>query len=189
MPGTNQFLPFAVGAGANTLTPTAYAALTTLLAGGFQAGVAPSAQFNTALRQATTGVAGLAKFISDHGANALDDGNHSNFADALLAALVDLFTSSTALFGPGQNWQTVTRAADTTYYNTTGRLIVLNAYTGHGTAGNVTNCVINGFPVPGSGDFTTTGYTGYSWIIPAGASYRLSASSGTLNIVSTQEFR
>lgn len=87
MPGTNQFLPFAVGAGANTLTPTAYAALTTLLAGGFQAGVAPSAQFNTALRQATTAAAGLAQFIANQGFNANDDGSAANFAAALSSAM------------------------------------------------------------------------------------------------------
>jgi len=87
MPGTNQFLPFAVGAGANTLTPTAYAALTSLLSSGFVAGVAPSAQFNTALRQATTAAAGLAQFIAKQGPNVNDDGSATNFAASLSTAL------------------------------------------------------------------------------------------------------
>lgn len=87
MPGTNQFLPFAVGAGANTLTPTAYAALTSLLSSGFLAGVAPSAQFNTALRQATTAAAGLAQFMANQGVNANDDGSASNFAAGVQSAV------------------------------------------------------------------------------------------------------
>lgn len=91
MPGTNQFLPFAVGAGANTLTPTAYAALTSLLSGGFVAGVANSAQFNTALRQATTAAAGLAEFIANQNINVNDDGSKANFAAGLTTALQALF--------------------------------------------------------------------------------------------------
>lgn len=87
MPGTNQFLPFAVGAGANTLTPTAYAALTSLLSSGFVAGVANSAQFNTALRQATTAAAGLAQFIANQGINANDDGSAANFAAGVQSAI------------------------------------------------------------------------------------------------------
>lgn len=90
MPGTNQFLPFAVGAGANTLTPTAYAALTALLSSGFAAGVAPSAVFNTAFRQATTAAAGVAQFIADQGGSALDDGVPANFSAALKSAFNSL---------------------------------------------------------------------------------------------------
>lgn len=94
MPGTNQFLPFAVGAGANTLTPTAYAALTSLLSSGFVSGVANSAQFNTALRQATTAAAGLGQFIANQGGSANDDGSAANFASGLLAAMQALFAPS-----------------------------------------------------------------------------------------------
>lgn len=94
MPGTNQFLPFAVGAGANTLTPTAYAALTSLLSSGFAAGVANSAQFNTALRQATTAAAGLGQFIANQGGSANDDGSATNFAAALASALLSVAAAS-----------------------------------------------------------------------------------------------
>lgn len=87
MPGTNQFLPFAVGAGANTLTPTAYAALTSLLSSGFVSGVANSAQFNTALRQATTAAAGLAQFVANQGINVNDDGSAGNFAAGVQSAV------------------------------------------------------------------------------------------------------
>jgi len=103
MPGTNQFLPFAVGAGANTLTPAAYAALTSLLSGGFASGVANSAQFNTALRQATTAAAGLSKFIADQGPNVNDDGSPTNYAAGLLAALQAMFVDVSSFTGGSQS--------------------------------------------------------------------------------------
>lgn len=101
MPGTNQFLPFAVGAGANTLTPTAYAALTSLLSSGFVSGVANSAQFNTALRQATTAAAGIAQFIANQNVNALDNGDPSVFAAAFASALANSAIPSGALIDFG----------------------------------------------------------------------------------------
>lgn len=103
MPGTNQFLPFAVGAGANTLTPTAYAALTSLLSSGFASGVANSAQFNTALRQATTAAAGVAQFIANQGPNVNDDGSPANFAGGLLTALQSLFVGGASFTGTNQS--------------------------------------------------------------------------------------
>lgn len=101
MPGTNQFLPFAVGAGANTLTPTAYAALTSLLSSGFVAGVAPSAQFNTALRQATTAAAGIAQFIANQNGNAFDNGDPGSFAASFSSALAGVAIPSGALIDFG----------------------------------------------------------------------------------------
>lgn len=106
MPGTNQFLPFAVGAGANTLTPTAYAALASLLSNGFVSGVANSAQFNTALRQATTAAAGLAQFIANQGPNVNDDGSPANFAAGLLAALQAMFVGVSSFTGSNQSLAT-----------------------------------------------------------------------------------
>lgn len=91
--------------------------------------------------------------------------------------------------GFGQSWQAVTRVAGTIYYNTTTKPIVLNATTGHGTAGTYTICTINGVAVSGNGDFGTTGSTSSAWIIPPGASYVLSASAGVLNVSSCVELR
>lgn len=87
MSGVNQFQTFAEGGSANTLTPAAYAALTTLLANGYQTGVASSQQINTTLRQAAFASAALAGIISDAGYDALDDGNLANFKARLLAAM------------------------------------------------------------------------------------------------------
>lgn len=80
---SNQFQPFAIGSGANALTPTAYAALTTLISQGFQSGVANSSQFNTVLRQASFVAAAVAQLIANNGVNANDDGNLSTFVTNL----------------------------------------------------------------------------------------------------------
>ncbi len=90
MSGTNQFLPFATGGSANTLTPAAYAALATVIANGFQPGVALSQQANTVWRQATFVAAAVAQLIANQGVNANDDGNLTNFVNNLQVAIANL---------------------------------------------------------------------------------------------------
>lgn len=97
MPGSNQFLALGTGAGANTLTPTAWAALTTLLANGFQSGVANSQQFNTAFRQTTTMAAAIGQLIADQGVNAMDDGSVANLKTSLKGGLDALYAPISAL--------------------------------------------------------------------------------------------
>lgn len=92
--------------------------------------------------------------------------------------------------GNGQSWQTVSRSANTTYYNTTGRPIVVNVVSSHGTANNFTIMTINGVPVTGNGDYNVaTAATAANWIIPPGASYSISATSGTLVLGTWTELR
>lgn len=86
---SNEFKAFANGPGANALTPTALAALTTLLNNGFQAGTASSAQINTVLRQVSTMVAALAQLVADRGTDARDSGNVATLRDALAATLLN----------------------------------------------------------------------------------------------------
>lgn len=71
----NLIKVFAGGAGANTLTPGAYAALGALLSQGFQEGTALSVQMNTVYRQSSYMAAGLAQFCFDNGFSPADDGN------------------------------------------------------------------------------------------------------------------
>lgn len=87
MSGVNQFQTFAEGGSANTLTPAAYAALTTLLANGYQTGVASSQQINTTLRQSAFITAVIAGIVSDAGFDALDDGDLATFKTKLLASM------------------------------------------------------------------------------------------------------
>ena len=88
MPGSNQFKAFATGGGANALTPSAYAALTTLIANGFQSGTASSQQINTVIRQSTFVATALAQAIADMTGLAVnDDGVIANFENQFLAML------------------------------------------------------------------------------------------------------
>ena len=71
---SNDFLPFAVGSGANVLSQSAYAALAAL-GPGFSSGVAQSAACNKAWRQSSIMGAVVAQMIVDNtGQNATDDG-------------------------------------------------------------------------------------------------------------------
>lgn len=79
---TTQYLAFGTGGGANAISAAEYASLAgSLVAFGFQPGLAKAEQMNAVLRQATVGVAGLARFCVDNGsADQLDDGSVANFA-------------------------------------------------------------------------------------------------------------
>ena len=85
MPGSNQFLPFATGSGANVLTPADYAALTSLVASGFTSGIAPSQQVNTPLRQSSFVASAIAQAIADQlGVAVNDDGVIANLENQFL---------------------------------------------------------------------------------------------------------
>jgi len=88
MSGSNQFKAIATGLGANALTPAAYAALTVLLANGYQTGTANSTYINTTLRQSSFVAAAIAQAIADStGAAVNDDGVIANFEAQFLAML------------------------------------------------------------------------------------------------------
>ncbi len=71
----NQFKAFAIGIGANVLTQAQYEALAELAA-GFQTGIASSAAFNKAWRQATFVSAAIMQVVAETlGSDSLDDGD------------------------------------------------------------------------------------------------------------------
>jgi hypothetical protein len=87
-------------------------------------------------------------------------------------ATVQNSSSNTHSLGIGQTWQTVTgsRTASTTYYNTTGKPIIVSVYTSGSPAPSATLTVsglnIGRREVQGVNDgFTTEG------VVPPGASY------------------
>ena len=118
---TSQYLPFAAGPGTpNTMTYAAWSALTVLIGAGFQPGVAESEMVNTVLRQATTGVAGVAKFAADNGTvNLVDTGSAADFAAALMTAI-------DARIKTAQGWKTgdVKAATDANMANHPGWLMM-----------------------------------------------------------------
>lgn len=94
--------------------------------------------------------------------------------------------------GYGQTWQSVSgsRAVGTTYYNTTGRPIAANitATMSSGTQSLV--MTINGEAIPGPTSINASSQpASILVIIPAGASYVLSASAGTATIGTWKELR
>lgn len=85
---TNNFKPFATGAGANVLSQADYESLAAL-SSGFQAGKASSAQINKALRQGAVMASILAQFIADSSGNdVLDNGNTAAILANLKAGLL-----------------------------------------------------------------------------------------------------
>ncbi|UGB47012.1 hypothetical protein LQ772_06890 [Frateuria edaphi] len=91
---TNDFLPFAGGAGANVLTQADYAALAAL-GPGFGSGILLSDQLNKVLRQGTVMAAALAQFIADNsGNNVVDDGTTATIESSLVAAIAALRTAA-----------------------------------------------------------------------------------------------
>ncbi len=84
---TNDFKPFATGAGANVIDQADYLALAEL-SSGFTAGKASSEQVNKVLRQATVFSSVLAQFISNQlSADVLDNGDTATVLNNLIAAL------------------------------------------------------------------------------------------------------
>jgi hypothetical protein len=97
MTATNDFLPFATGAGANVLTPANFNP-TPQRQTGFQAGVAISAQMNTVWRQSQFVGAMITQFIVDTLAQSVaDDGNLSGLEAQFIAAI------QAAVGGPPQS--------------------------------------------------------------------------------------
>lgn len=86
----NDFLPFAVGAGANVLSQSAYAALSAI-ANGYSSGVAQSSALNKTWRQSSIMAAVISSFIvAQTGQAAVDDGTTAtllaNFTQAVVLA-------------------------------------------------------------------------------------------------------
>jgi len=93
-------------------------------------------------------------------------------------------------FGFGQTWQSLTgsRALSTTYYNTTGKPIML-ALTGHNaTAGSVFSLTVNGIPLQFAVNDVAGSYGTGNLVIPVDASYVL-AGNGTPTVDNWYELR
>jgi len=87
---TNDFKSFSGGGSANVLTQGQYLALAaSLIANGFQTGLAPSNQFNKVWRQASMASSVLGDLIGGiTGQNAVDDGTTATILSNLLASIM-----------------------------------------------------------------------------------------------------
>jgi hypothetical protein len=91
--------------------------------------------------------------------------------------------SAMSSLGYGQTWQSVTRTSGTTYYNTTGRPIILAFYSTSTGGGGECSIVINGVTLSRQNQSTSAGGT-ISGVIPPGAAYVLSYNTYTALITS-----
>jgi hypothetical protein len=80
--------------------------------------------------------------------------------------------------GWGQTWQTVTRTSGTTYYNTTGKPLVVQANPAQ-SVGSAGTLLVNGLPVCNVSYNGTSGGVGLTGIVPVGATYVFNFISGT----------
>lgn len=142
MAGTNNFLAVATGAGANVITQSAYAALTTFLANGYSSGVVASNQFNKIIRQSSFMAAAIGQLVANANINALDDGDVSGFADDIAEAI-----KSFAAPPAGAVIYVAKNTAPTGYIKANGAAISRSTYSALFTAIGTTF---------GSGDGSTT---------------------------------
>lgn len=104
MAGTNQFVPYASAAGANTLAPDAYAAAPARQSGQI-AGRASSILSNTAWRQSSTMAAMLGQFIATQAnLNAQDNGDITTLMNSFIAGLNATFSAAIPGIAPTSLW-------------------------------------------------------------------------------------
>lgn len=99
--------------------------------------------------------------------------------------LADLFD---APVGMGQTWQGVTRTQSVTYYNTTGKPIVLTVHANVDTTAAYLTLTIDGTALFGPSS-ASSAYAHIDAIIPPNAAYSWTVSAGTVASVTTRELR
>jgi len=142
---TTEYVPFANDPAANTQTPATYTADSQRTIGN-QPGIARSEFVNTSLRQACTGVAGVAQFAVTEGTLDLpDDGDPATFAAALKNAIQALITGA-QFWKPGDVKATMDSGAQTGWLELNGQFILQTSYPALYAIG-----VANGWATTGTG--------------------------------------
>lgn len=150
---TNEFLPFAIGGGANVIAQSTYAG-SSAVATGFQSGLADSRYLNKAWRQSSVVASALAQYMANVlGVSILDDGDWAGFVTHLTNAL-----GSKA--GGAAHELLIQTAANVTGFlaapTTAGQVVTFdgtNVVWGSG-GGSVVTPGTNGHAVDGSGNAT-----------------------------------
>lgn len=115
-----------------------------------------------------------------NGTNALQTVAPGTANNVLLSNGTTWTSAAVPGLGISQTWQSVTRTIGTTYYNTTGKPILISF---SGTSGAGTNCqlTISGLLISQSGGDTTNGASNatITGIVPPGASYVITSNRNT----------
>jgi hypothetical protein len=132
-------------------------------------GTLPVANGGTGAATFTSGA-----LLQGNGTSAVTAATAANIVSAIGATAVTLSTDSTNALGYNQTWQAVTRAANTTYTNSTGKPIAW--YWAVTSGSNTGQCsvtfTISGLTVWIANFYCTPGYTiGGEIIIPSNATY------------------
>ena len=121
-----DFLPYAVGSGANVVTQPAYAALTTLLQNGMSSGIVSSVQLNKILRQPSIIASVVAQLIvANAGQPAIDDGTTATLLANLQTAIAVIARQNPVLTdsGAANVYISANAAAFTAYPSVSGLVI------------------------------------------------------------------
>lgn len=110
-------------------------------------------------------------------------------APSLVQAAGGNSANAMSSLGYGQTWQNVTRNAATTYYNTTGKPIFGSYLLLMDTSGARPVIIINGVQVVGSNAYASVVNVALQAVIPPGASYTWSATSGAATMSGALELR
>jgi len=131
--------------------------------------VAPTAAVNTNTTQVATTAFVTAQIADDAPTKTGTGASGSWNINAATA------TTDSQHFGVGQTWQDVgaSRAANTTYVNTTGKPIMVNIYWGGSNGAIVATVNGVGFTICSNGGFSMAGNV----IVPTGATYSINAFS------------
>ena len=97
--------------------------------------------------------------------------------------------SLNAGLGVNQTWQNVTRVIGTTYTNSTGKPITVAISYTNSAANTVQGLVIAGATVYASGCPVANFGSGFTLVVPNGATYLTTTNAGTMTIVTLAELR
>jgi hypothetical protein len=134
---------------------------------------APTAAVNTNTTQVATTAFVTAQIADD--APTKTGGGASGTCSINVTGNAATATTDSLHFGVGQTWQDVgaSRAANTTYVNTTGKPIMVNIYWGGSNGAIVATVNGVGFTICANGGFAMAGNV----IVPTGATYSINAFS------------
>ena len=160
-------------------------------------GSSPSVTFSDGTTQTTAGlpltggtVTGNVSFSgSTSGAITLAANAIAGTNTITLPASTGTAALTSDVIGVGQTWQTVTRVTGTTYTNSTGKPIMAAVSYTCDTGNTVQGLTINGITCYAAGCSGSGDPSGFSLIVPNGATYRFLTNGGSISLVSWSELR